>query len=65
MWAAVSSEWEGKGGKYLENCSVSPPAKDGELSIFDPGYKPYAYDQEAAKRLWELSNNLVGLPADE
>lgn len=33
-------------------------------NLFQPGYAPHAYDQEAAKKLWEVSNELVGLPAD-
>jgi hypothetical protein len=28
VWAAVSSTWEGKGGKYLTDCGVGAPAKD-------------------------------------
>jgi len=65
VWAAISSEWEGKGGLYLEDCGVSPPAKEGDLAATDPGYKPYAYDKEASARLWGLSNTMVGLPEEE
>jgi len=65
VWAALSGEWEGKGGRYLEDCAVSPAAKEGDLSALDSGYKPYAYDKEASSRLWELSNTMVGLPKDE
>ncbi|EED12389.1 short-chain dehydrogenase, putative [Talaromyces stipitatus ATCC 10500] len=59
IWAAVGKEWEGKGGKFLENAQVSPPADEskGPLSI---GYAEYAYDVDAAKRLWEDSLRMVG-----
>ena len=28
VWAAVGRQWEGVGGKYLEDCSVSQPFPD-------------------------------------
>ena len=64
VWAAVGREWEGAGGKYLENMRVAPPAPQGrELTIHDDGYKPHAYDATGAKELWELSLRLVGANA--
>ena len=64
VWAAVGAEWRTKGGKYLEDCQISPPVEDKEnLSPLDVGYKPYAYDEGAAKKLWGVSNELVGLPS--
>ncbi|KAF2120892.1 hypothetical protein BDV96DRAFT_485305 [Lophiotrema nucula] len=62
-WAAVSKVWEGKGGKYLEDCQVSPPVKDG-YSIIDMGHEKYAYDEENEEKLWEVSNELVGFKED-
>lgn len=62
VWAAVAAEWEGTGGKYLEDVSVSGPM--GEQVVLAPGYAPHAYDEEAAEKLWNVSNELVGLPAD-
>ncbi|MCJ1423466.1 hypothetical protein MMC29_001349 [Sticta canariensis] len=56
VYAAVSKDWEGRGGKYLENCAESV-AHDG--SGMD-GYAPHAYDAAAAQRLWDLSLKLVG-----
>ncbi|RYC58013.1 hypothetical protein CHU98_g8196 [Xylaria longipes] len=56
--AAVSKEWEGKGGKYLEDCRVA---------TFEPlvttlrGVKPYAYDETKENRLWELTRQTLGL----
>lgn len=65
VWAAVGKEWEGKGGKYLENCGVAGPKAEGDSSPMVPGYSPHAYDESAAKKLWELSLELVGMDGAE
>ena len=49
LWAATSPELAGRGGVYLADCAVAEPA-------------PYARDPDAARRLWELSERLVGPP---
>lgn len=58
VWAAVAREWEGKGGKYLANCGI--PYQNTETDKLH-GYAPYAYDEEAAKKLWNVSLQLVGM----
>ena len=63
VWAAVAAEWEGRGGKYLENCSVAEP-RTAETGPFK-GHREWAYDEGAAKRLWEESLKMVGLDDDE
>ena len=64
VYAALSKDWEGKGGRYLENCTESPPfAVDG--TQISPGYAPFAYDEESEKRLWIDSLRMVGLADDE
>lgn len=60
VWAAVGKEWEGQGGKFLENVQVSPPA-DESKGLLSMGYAEYAYDVDAAKRLWEDSLSMIGL----
>ena len=45
---AVSEEMEGVSGKYLKDCAIVEPSKG-------------AQDDEAAKKLWDLSMKLVGL----
>lgn len=59
--AAVDKELEGTGGKYLDDTQVSPPV-DPKLAaeLGAPGYAAWAYDVDAAARLWEVSNKLVG-----
>jgi len=64
IWAAVAKEWEGKGGKYLEYLQIAPPVKEG-YNALDPGYETWAYDEEAEKKLWEVSLKLVGLKDDQ
>lgn len=58
VWAAIGREWEGKGGKYLNDCTVAGIPQEGGVNL---GYAPHAYDEEAAKKLWEVSMQLVGL----
>jgi len=66
VWAAIGAEWAQKGGKYLENCAEAGPVdtSNGPPSLGMPGYAPHAYDQEGAKKLWELSLKLVGANDD-
>ncbi|KAL2211732.1 NAD(P)-binding protein [Sarocladium strictum] len=56
--AAVSKEWEGRGGKYLENCAE---AKSEPLIPAIMGYKSYIYDTEKEARTWKLTLETLGL----
>ncbi|KAI0450041.1 short chain dehydrogenase [Xylaria acuta] len=56
--AAVGKEWEGKGGKYLEDCR---PATFEPLITTMSGVKRYAYDEAKENRLWELTRRTLGL----
>lgn len=56
--AAVGKEWEGKGGKYLENCQPSMPHP---LIPGMMGYKDYVYNSEKENRTWELTLETLGL----
>jgi NAD(P)-dependent dehydrogenase (short-subunit alcohol dehydrogenase family) len=47
VWAATAPELEGSGGVYLADCAVTAAM-------------PEAVDPDAAARLWELSEQLVG-----
>lgn len=64
VYAALSGEWEGKGGKYLEDCGESTAVKEG-YSAIGLGYVPHAYDAEGEKRLWADSLGMVGLEDDD
>ncbi|KAI1749381.1 hypothetical protein F4782DRAFT_533500 [Xylaria castorea] len=60
VWAAVSRDLEGKGGKYLEECHVSQGIREGSDSV-GPGHASWVYHEEDAKRLYDVSLKLVGL----
>jgi NAD(P)-dependent dehydrogenase (short-subunit alcohol dehydrogenase family) len=64
VWCATSPALDGLGGVYCEDCDVSPlvsaedvAASGGLLDM--AGVLPYAVDQDAAARLWEVSERLM------
>ncbi|EGP91023.1 uncharacterized protein MYCGRDRAFT_33694 [Zymoseptoria tritici IPO323] len=72
VWAAVSPHFEGKnGGRYLgdvgEEGAVEAPAILGSIegATSMSGYSKNAYDDEAAGKLWKLSYDILGLPAED
>lgn len=66
IYAALSTEWKDKGGKYLSDCAVQPAfSHPGEpMAVGDDGYAEWAYDEEKEGRLWKESLRLVGLEDD-
>jgi NAD(P)-dependent dehydrogenase (short-subunit alcohol dehydrogenase family) len=56
IYAAVSSDLEGKGGLYLEDCAIARPWS--QESPFT-GVLPYAQDPQNAERLWQVSEVLI------
>ncbi|TQN70336.1 Retinol dehydrogenase 12 [Colletotrichum shisoi] len=62
VYAALSKEWEGRGGKYIADLVEQGPAPESGDSR--SGYAPWAYDEDAARELWEKSNKLVGFEED-
>ena len=62
VWAASANVWEGKGGKYLADCTIAPPATN-MTSIMDSGVGPDAYNKEGEVRLWEVSLKMTGVDA--
>jgi NAD(P)-dependent dehydrogenase (short-subunit alcohol dehydrogenase family) len=61
IWAAVSKEFEGKGGNYLEDCSYTFELEPPVPAEADAGCVAYAYDEESASRLYDISLKLTGL----
>jgi NAD(P)-dependent dehydrogenase (short-subunit alcohol dehydrogenase family) len=59
VYAAVSKDWEGKGGRYLEDCDESPPF-DGKQVVGNPGYAEHAYNKSEEDRLWRDSEKFIG-----
>ncbi|KAF4433167.1 hypothetical protein F53441_13768 [Fusarium austroafricanum] len=62
VYAAVGKEWEGRGGKYLANCTEEAPMKEGlDPTSTELGYASWIYNEKAEYRLWEESTKLVDL----
>lgn len=62
VWAAVSDEVltpEAR-GKYLEDCSVAVHMKDSDKGEWK-GYVDQTYNEAAEKRIWEISEKLLGI----
>lgn len=65
VYAALSKDWEGKGGRYMYDCQEAGPARpDSDTMSADNGYAPWAYDEEKAAKLWVESCKMVGLEED-
>ncbi|WP_306299239.1 hypothetical protein [Brevibacillus brevis] len=61
VWCAVRNQLDGKGGVYCQNIDIAPlvPIDGGKPGL--PGVCPWAADEQAAKRLWSLSEELTGV----
>lgn len=57
VWAALAPELEDHSGAYCENCAISHVVDPSTPLLY--GLAAYAEDMDSAKRLWELSENLV------
>ena len=62
VWAAVSRDLEGKGGRYLENVQEiyrfeGTEEQNGDWTV--PGYAPQAYNEEQEKKLWAVSEDII------
>ena len=62
VYAALSKEWEGKGGRYLEDCQEAAEVEGA--SPMAMGYHPRAYNEEGEKKLWAGSLKFVGITDD-
>jgi NAD(P)-dependent dehydrogenase (short-subunit alcohol dehydrogenase family) len=60
VWAATSTELDGRGGLYCEDCRVADVRADA--GAVHGGVRPYAVDPDRARLLWELSERLVDGP---
>lgn len=58
-WCATSPQLAGKGGLYCEDCDVAQLTQPGTSRI--SGVDPHAVDEDAARRLWDVSVALTGL----
>jgi NAD(P)-dependent dehydrogenase (short-subunit alcohol dehydrogenase family) len=56
VWCACAKIWEGRKGRYCED--VGEAGFDGGVEKYklgEPGYAEWAYDEEAERRLWDVS----------
>ncbi|MFC0085443.1 SDR family NAD(P)-dependent oxidoreductase [Dyella flava] len=58
-WAAFVAPSDEVGGRYCENCQVSPVIREF-VSPMSPGVMAYAVDPENAHALWIRSEEMVG-----
>lgn len=66
VYAVVSKDWEGRGGKYLADFVEERLVRPGvEPTSPELGHAAWIYDEEAERKLWELSERLVGLPTSQ
>lgn len=57
VFAATAPELEGRGGLYLEDCGV---AEVDDAENAPRGVRSYALDPDTARRLWAISEEMVG-----
>ncbi|KAB8233195.1 uncharacterized protein BDW43DRAFT_319741 [Aspergillus alliaceus] len=63
VWAAVGTELEGKGGKYLAECAEAVRGPEGSPDHMGT-FVGHTYKPEDETRLWKNSLELVGLSDD-
>lgn len=59
VWCATSTQLDGKGGVYCENCDIALAVSPDSTEPF--GVKPWAINPEFADQLWSLSEKLTGV----
>lgn len=59
LWAGLVADADEVGGRYCEDCQVSPVISDESIGFGSPGVRPYALDPETAKTLWSKSEEWV------
>lgn len=59
VWAAFVAPADEVGGRYCENCHVSP-ISEGIITPVSEGVRAYGLDPEHAKALWAKSEEMVG-----
>ena len=56
VWAATSPDLESHGGEYCEDCHIAEPARD---DVPFGGVFPHVQDPQAARQLWEVSEQML------
>lgn len=63
VWCATSSQLDGMGGVYCQDCEIAPALPSDESTEMR-GVRPRATDPVAAGRLWQLSEQMTGTAID-
>ena len=58
LWAATAAALDAEGGQYCEDCDIAEAVAADDAGF--GGVRPWAMDDEAAERLWTLSEVLLG-----
>ncbi|KAH7383042.1 hypothetical protein BKA64DRAFT_175347 [Cadophora sp. MPI-SDFR-AT-0126] len=61
--AAIGKEWEGRGGRYLEDCGEAKRGEDDGDGL-SKGWVKQTYDEVEEGRLWKDSLEIVGMKDD-
>lgn len=59
LWAATSPQLAGKSGVYCEDCNIAAPTDPESPMARYMGVEAHACDDEAAERLWDVSEKLL------
>lgn len=59
VWCATSSQLQGLGGVYCEDCDIAVPVPGDSKELH--GVRPWAINRDFADRLWWLSEKLTGI----
>lgn len=59
LWAATSRLLQDKPGVYCEDCDIAMPTDPDNPMARYRGVDPHACDDEAAERLWGISEKLL------
>ncbi|UKZ83836.1 hypothetical protein TrVFT333_011649 [Trichoderma virens FT-333] len=59
VWAAISYDWDNKGGVFLEDCQQSE-LWNGDMTALAPGHAAHIHDAESAAKLWDISLEMIG-----
>ena len=59
VWVAFVADGNEIGGKYCEDCGVSPVLDGENVGAFAPGVFPYALDSQRADALWSRASQMV------
>lgn len=60
VWAAISHDFDEKGGFFLEDCQQSE-LWNGDMTVLAPGHAAHIHDEESAAKLWDVSLEMIGL----